>query len=133
MGPGPAQIWRISGFVNSKTDGENAAGLSELWCDLQKKKVFTENLTVFLVEIRWSPKKKVFTENLAVFPVEIWCHQKKKFFKPHMLISQGHLDGPAETNGFPDAHGPRGYCTPCPPLGGPEWEHADFKDKYLTE
>ena len=24
VGPGPAQILRISGFVNSKTDGENA-------------------------------------------------------------------------------------------------------------
>ena len=24
LGPGPAQICRISGFVNSKTDGENA-------------------------------------------------------------------------------------------------------------
>ena len=50
VGPGPAQIWRISGFVNSKTDGENAAVLSELGCDLQKKKRSTE--------IRWSPKKK---------------------------------------------------------------------------
>ena len=30
VGPGPAQILRISGFVNSKTDGENAAVLSEL-------------------------------------------------------------------------------------------------------
>ena len=29
-GPGAAQILRISGFVNSKTDGENAAVLSEL-------------------------------------------------------------------------------------------------------
>ena len=29
-GPGPAQILRISGFVNSKTDGENATVLSQL-------------------------------------------------------------------------------------------------------
>ena len=37
-----------------------------------------------------------------------------------MLISQGHFDGPAEANGLPDAHGPRGHCTPCPlPIGGP--------------
>ena len=46
-----------------------------------------------------------------------------------MLISQGHFDGPSrahgpsEANGFPEAHGlphgPRGHCTPCPPLGGP--------------
>ena len=37
VGPGPAQIWWISGFVNYKTDGEMPQ-LSELWCDLQKKK-----------------------------------------------------------------------------------------------
>ena len=30
VGPGPAQIRRISGFMNSKTDGENAALLSKL-------------------------------------------------------------------------------------------------------
>ena len=30
VGPGPAQIRRISGFVNSKTDREHAAFLSEL-------------------------------------------------------------------------------------------------------
>ena len=38
VGPGPAQIWRISGFVNSKMDGENATVWSEKWCDLKKKK-----------------------------------------------------------------------------------------------
>ena len=42
------------------------------------KKVFTEILTVFPVEIRCSPKKK----------------QKKKVFRLHMLISQCHFDGP---------------------------------------
>ena len=30
VGPGPAQISRISGFVNTKTDRENAAVLSKL-------------------------------------------------------------------------------------------------------
>ena len=37
VGPGPAQMWRNSGFVNSETDGDNAAVLSKLWCDLKKK------------------------------------------------------------------------------------------------
>ena len=47
VGPGPAQIWRISGFVNSKTDGENAAVLSELLFDLQKKKkVFRPHMLI---------------------------------------------------------------------------------------
>ena len=40
------------------------------------KKVFTEILTVFTVEIRCSPKKK------------------KKVFRLHMLISQCHFNGP---------------------------------------
>ena len=47
VGPGPAQIWRISGFVNSKTEGENAAVLSELWCDLKKKKGLHRNFNGF--------------------------------------------------------------------------------------
>ena len=37
VGQGPARIWGISGFVNSKTDGETDKFLSELWCDIQKK------------------------------------------------------------------------------------------------
>ena len=76
VGPRRAQIWRNSGFVESKIDGENAAVWSEKWCDLQtkRKKAFTKNLTVFPVEIRWSPKKKVFDL--------------------HMLIFQCHFDGP---------------------------------------
>ena len=40
-----------------------------------------------------------------------------------MLISQCHFDGPAEANGLPEAHGPRGHCTP--PLSG-------SGPKYLT-
>ena len=40
-----------------------------------------------------------------------------------MLISKRHFDGPsagpAEASDLPEAHGPRGHCTPCPPLGGP--------------
>ena len=40
-----------------------------------------------------------------------------------MLISQCYFDGPstgpAEANGLPEAHGPRGHYTP--PLGGPAY------------
>ena len=32
-----------------------------------------------------------------------------------MLISQCRFDEP------PKVHGPRGNCTPSPPLGGPDW------------
>ena len=38
VGPEPAQILRISGFVNSKTDRKNATVLSGFSCDLKKKK-----------------------------------------------------------------------------------------------
>ena len=49
VGPGPTQICRISGFVKSNIDGENAVVWSEKRCDL-KKKVFTEMLTDFPVK-----------------------------------------------------------------------------------
>ena len=30
-------------------------------------------------------------------------------------------NGPAEANGLPEVHGPRGHCTPCPhPFGAPD-------------
>ena len=78
MGPGPAQIWRNSGLVKSKIGGEKAALWSEKWCDLQKKKVFTEILTIFPAEIRWSAKDiRLFT-----------CNYDGPF------TSQCHLDGP---------------------------------------
>ena len=94
----------------------------------KKKKVFTEILTVFPVDIRWPPKKKkkkkkrsspkfqrfllsrlsdlqkkkVFTEILTVFSVEIrWSPKElknKKIFRPHMLISQCHFDGPLSSS-----------------------------------
>ena len=75
VGPEPAHIWRIYGFVKSKIDKENAVTWSKKWCDLQKKnKIFTEILTVFTVKIRWSSEKNVFTEILTIFAIEIrWC------------------------------------------------------------
>ena len=118
VGPGPAQIWRISGFVNSKTDGENAA--------------FCPNYDVISEKIRSSPKFWRF------FPVAIWWSQKKwtglqaSRADFSSVISMGpsraHRPsaGPTEANGLPEAHGPpkvygpRGHCTPLPsPLGGP--------------
>ena len=42
-----------------------------------------------------------------------------------MLISQCHVDGPAEADGLPEAHGPpkvhgpRGHSPPCPPSRRP--------------
>ena len=49
--------------------------LNMMWSP-KKKKVFTEILTVFLVEFRWSPLPQ------------------KKAFGLHMLISQCHFNGP---------------------------------------
>ena len=49
---------------------------------------------------------------------------KNKILQASQRISQCHFDGPsagpAEANGFPEAHGPPhgpwGHCTPLPPL-----------------
>ena len=101
-------------------------------CELQNrrrkcsfKKVFTEILKVFPVEIRWSPKKKVFTEILTVFlaklgelqkkglPVEIKCSPKKKGFQAShddFIVSfEWALLKPM---------GPEVIVPRCPPLGG---------------
>ena len=103
VGPGPAQIWWISGFVNSKTDRENAAVLSELWCNLKKKKALTEILMVFPVEIWWSQKKKFLGLTCWFFSV----------------ISMGPLLSTLKPTAFlkpmgrsPKVHGPRGHCAP---------------------
>ena len=56
VGPGPAEIWRISGFVNSKTDGENARYMNSNGFSGQNRVI--------------SKKKKVFSEILTVFPIE---------------------------------------------------------------
>ena len=118
VGPGPSQIWRISGFVKSKTDGENGAVWSEKRGDLQrKKKGLHRNSNGF----SGSPKKK-------------------KVFRLHMLISQCHFDGPplelmgpllgslkptASLKSMGPLMGPRGHFPPCPPLGGPA-EQTDY-------
>ena len=128
VGPGLAQIWRISGFVNSKTDGENPALLSELWCDLQKKnnKVFTKILAVFPVEIRWSTKKKVSGLHIWFFSVI----SMTLFWSPRALCwvpwSQRPHHGPPWSPWAPSlapkVYGSRGHCLLCPPpLGGPAY------------
>ena len=93
VGPGPAQICQISGFVKSKIYEKKAAVWSEKRCDLKKKKVFTEIETVFPAKLRRSPKKKVFTVT-----------------KTNDL---------PEANGPPKHHGPRVIVPPAPPRGGP--------------
>ena len=119
VGPGPSQIWRISGFVKSKTDGENGAVWSEKRGDLhRKKKVFTEIQTVF-PDLR---KKKGLQASHADFSVSFrWAPTR----------AHGPSAGLAEANGLPEAHGPpkvhgpRGHFPPCPPLGGPA-EQTDY-------
>ena len=51
---------------------------------ISKKKDFTEILTVFPVDIRWSQKKKKHTTTIrTVVSVEIRWSQKKKVFRTH--------------------------------------------------
>ena len=121
VGPGPAQIWRISRFVNSKTEWENGAVLSELWCDLQKK-VFTEIQTVFPVEIRWIPKKKGLQASHADFsvsfrwaPLELMDHllgllKPTAFLKPMVPLK---------------SMGPGVIIHPCSPSWRP-WPRSEF-------
>ena len=101
---------------------ENASVWSDKSCDLKKKFFFRSK---WLGDLK--KQKKVFTEIVTVFPVEIkWSpKKKKKVFRLHMLISQFHFIGPpfklAEANGLPEAcgsskvHGPWGHCPPLPP------------------
>ena len=74
-------------------NGYSAAG-DQKWARGQLK---YDGFPVRLVrKMMWSPKKtkKVFTEILTVFPVEIRCSKKKKVFRLHILISQCLVDGP---------------------------------------
>ena len=110
VGPGPVQIWRISSFVNSKT-AEKMPQFCPNYDVISKKRVFTEILMVFPVEIRWSSKKR------GVSGLTCWFLS---------IISMG----PSRARG-PSA-GPAGpwvskspwapgslYPTAPPPLGGP--------------
>ena len=54
-GPGPAQIRRISGFVKSKIDGENAVVWSKDDVISKKKKGLQASHADFSVSFRWAP------------------------------------------------------------------------------
>ena len=96
MGPGPVQIWRISGQFGPKNDVISKKKKKK------KKKVFTEILTVFPVEIRCSPKKKK-------------CSGFSYWFLSVMSM------GPLKPTAFLKPMGPGVILPPAPPLGGPEW------------
>ena len=92
MGPGSAQILQISGFVKSKTNGQNATDLSGFWCDLQKKRS-------------------------SVFHVLIsQCHFDGPCAGPPQ--ANGPHDGPPWSPWAPKVNEPWGHCPPCPPLLG---------------
>ena len=59
-GPGASTNITDFRFVNSKTDGENAAVLSELWCDLKKKGLYRNFNGIFDWNLVIFKKKKVF-------------------------------------------------------------------------
>ena len=110
MGPGPAQIWRNSGFVKSKIDDENAAVWSAKWCNLQKKKrSSTKTLTVFLAEIKWSPPQKQKRSSPKFWRFFRWAFHFSMYF--------GWV--PSRAHGPPKFHGPRGHCPPLPPSRWP--------------
>ena len=72
VGPGPAQICRISGFVKPKIYEKNAAVWSEKRCDLQnKKKGLHRNLNGFSGQIQVISKKKRSSPEF------------KRFFRPN--------------------------------------------------
>ena len=87
---------------------------SKKWCDLQKnKKVFIEILTVFLVEIRCSPKKEKrssgftcwFLSVISMGPLSIlWARWSRRL---------------PEAYGPPKVHRPQGHSPPCPPSRRP--------------
>ena len=89
----------------------------------KKEEVFKEILTVFAVEIRWSPKKKTQTNG---FSVEIsWSpktKKKKDFRASHANFSVSFLPGPLKPTAFLKpmgplkSMGPRVIVPPCPPL-----------------
>ena len=64
---------------------------------ISKKKVFTEILTVFPIEIKWSPTKKKRSSGLKCWLLSVIS----------MGLSRAHgpSAGLAEANGFPEAHG----------------------------
>ena len=66
VGPGPAQIWRISGLVKSQTDGENAAVWSKMWCDLKKKRSSSKFEGFFRPKTS-DLQKKVFELHMLIF------------------------------------------------------------------
>ena len=39
--------------------------------------------------------------------------------------------GPPEAHEPPKLHGPRGHCTPCPPLGGPDGIERNGMERKL--
>ena len=125
VGPGSAQITRISGFVNLKTDGENATVFSGLSCDLKKKGL--------------QGKIPQFSQDFDVISKK--NNKKKRSSVFHILISQCHFDGPSEAHGHsarlpeanrphdgppdgtPKVHRSRGRWFPLPPSRRP-WKDA---------
>ena len=85
VGPGSAQIIRVSAFVNSKTDGENAIVLSWFSCDLQKKKSLHGRIPLFCTDCYVISKKKSSKKNAAVFS-GFWCDLQKKKKKVFGLL-----------------------------------------------
>ena len=104
------------------------------FCEVQNRRRKCRSL---VRNMMWSQKKKVFTEMLTVFAVEFRWSSKKKVFRLHLLISQGHFDGPPEANGpmkgLPEAHGPRGHCPLYPPSRRPcVWRKSNTTRMFYT-
>ena len=131
---GPSQIGWAPDFVMSKTDGENAAVWSQIWCDLQKKeKDLHWNFDCFSGRNQVISKKKGFHRNFDCFSGQNQVISKKKKrsspkfrllglplrFRWPFYYSMQFGWAPTRAHGPPKHHGPRGHCPPCPPLRDP--------------
>ena len=120
--PSRAQIWcdghlKLDGppvFVMSKTDGENAAVWSQIWCDFQKKKKgLHRNFDCFSGRNQVISKKKGFSP-------KFWLLGLPLQFRWPFYYSMQFGWPPSRANGPPEHHGPQGHSPPCPPpLRGP--------------
>ena len=100
------------------------------FCDLQKKKVFTEISTVFPAEIKWSPKKKRSSLKFRLFfsPPKKWSTLAISMAP---FITQCNLDGPPlELMGPLNTMGPGSLSPPASPSRRPCSRKVE--SKYLS-
>ena len=112
VGPGPAQIWRISGFVNSKTDGKIPQFCPNCDMILKTKKDLQASHADFSVSFRWSP--------LELMGPLLGPLKPMAFLKPMRPLM-----GPLKSMG------PGVIVPPFPPFSGPDNTQKHFYDQLF--